>query len=118
MKVTESKKLKRNVYDVVDQNKPLADLLVTNPFDRSIRNNNTIAFTDFSKEGAEINTYRPAQLQRQVNSEPKQHVIHKKMKGQSTVAVRREAGVSYVKETESRQLFVSDRYERLGHTVF
>jgi hypothetical protein len=40
------------------------------------------------------------------------------MKGQSSVAVRREAGVSYVKETESRQIGVSDFYERLGHTIF
>ena len=32
--------------------------------------------------------------------------------------MRREAGVSYVKETESRQLGVSSSYERLGHTMF
>jgi hypothetical protein len=35
---------------------------VRNPFDARIRTNNTYAFTDFTKEAADINVYTPAQM--------------------------------------------------------
>lgn len=40
------------------------------------------------------------------------------MKGQSAIAVKKEAGISYVKPTESRQLRVGDNYQRLSATTF
>ena len=40
------------------------------------------------------------------------------MKGQSAIAVRKEAGISYVKPTESQQIGVSEKYDLLTSTVF
>ena len=45
-------------------------------------------------------------------------MIRKKLANQSAIAVKKEAGVSYVKATESRQHKVAHIYKELAPTVF
>ncbi len=91
---------------------------IPNPFDKSIRTNCKFQFTDFSKEQSEINAYGPSKLQKQQfeATDIKLHLIHTKLKSQSAKAVKKMAGVSYVKATESHQLNID--YEPLAHTCF
>jgi hypothetical protein len=76
---------------------------IPNPFDKSIRTKCQFQFTDFSKEQSEINSYGPSKLQKQQfeATDTKLHLIHTKLKSQSAKAVKKMAGVSYVKKTES-----------------
>ena len=45
-------------------------------------------------------------------------MIHRKLRGQSAIAVKKEAGISYVKATESKQHKVGHIYRELAPTVF
>ena len=90
---------------------------VINPFDASIRSLSSTEFTDFTRAQSEINQYQPTLLQQQIfRGTVSQHLIHTKLQSQSASVVRKNCGVSYVKQSESRQVNVD--YEKLDHTIF
>lgn len=122
------------------------NLFVPNPFNSSLRNNfaNSLNFIKNFKEDyvpiklqkdnekhfekvkqqiqAEEEEEMEGQIIRNNNSNKdnnieisKSHFIKKK---QSAVNIKRQSGVSYVVQTESKQKNVEEKYKRLGHLVF
>lgn len=103
-----------------------------NPFDKTLRNQSVVRFVDFNNLATENNQYKPALIQKEQQKEaladqppPSQpaaasysssgtHFIHKK---QSQCNIRRSAGVSYVKKSESKQVNVRANYEKLAPIV-
>lgn len=73
-----------------------------------------------SGENSAINKYGPSVMQRN-HFESQYYMKHiiKNSEGQSSKAIKRYCGVSYVNKSESKQIDVRDKgYEKLGHVSY
>ena len=77
-------------------------------------------FLDLSGENSAINVYGPAKMQKN-HFESQNYMKHiiKNPDGQSSKAIKRCCGVSYVNKSESKQVNVRQNgYEKLGHVSY
>lgn len=85
-----------------------------NAYDKSIRQIDApkMNFLDLSTENSAINIYGPAMMQKNhfESKDYMKHFIHSGKGGtQSSCAVKRMCGVSYIKKTESKQIDVRQK---------
>eukprot|EP00347_Sterkiella_histriomuscorum_P020874 403336135 len=87
-----------------------------NPFDKNIREQQ-LDFIDFTKNDQENENYNPALLQKEqfMSSNIREHLIHQQ--SQKSLSVKRMCGVSYVMESESKQINVDKDYDILPPIV-